>query len=368
MNAAVEPPGELAVLPGTTGEGAAMFALLVKRTYDIVPGKACVRSASDRPLQAGDAFYDEGDPDRVPVKFESELVPFKPAVDVVLIGSAYAPGGIPVETMDVSLEIGGARKVIRVIGDRRCIFRGSGAAPGFTDPVPFTAMEIRYDRAYGGRDDRSIPGLPFFYPRNPLGRGLAVKNVAEVVEGLPLPNFEDPQDLLTPGRVVLGAPEAWNAQPLPQGFGWFPKTSYPRCSFAGVIPGFVDSGEPLREEILGLVPRGQVALARRFRLPSFDLRFCNGASPGLAVPALRGDEEVRTSGLSPEGDLSFFLPGDSPRMVLDIGLGERELAPVLQTVCIRLDERRVDLVWRGVHEYPGIDWLPNMTRLNARVS
>jgi hypothetical protein len=29
---------------------------------------------------------------------------------------------------------------------------------------------------------------------------------------------------------------------------------------------------------------------------------------------------------------------------------------------------QVDLVWRGAHEYPGVDWLPEMKRLTAQVS
>ena len=34
------------------------------------------------------------------------------------------------------------------------------------------------------------------------------------------------------------------------------------------------------------MPRNQVALARRFRLPAYDVRFNSGASLGLAVPFL----------------------------------------------------------------------------------
>jgi len=54
-------------------------------------------------------------------------------------------------------------------------------------------------------------------------------------------------------------------------------------------------------------------------------------------------------------------------MMLDIGLGENELKPVLHTVCVRLDAMQVDLVWRGAHEYPGLDWLPEMKKLNAQI-
>ena len=66
--------------------------------------------------------------------------------------------------------------------------------------------------------------------------------------------------------------------------------------------------------------------------------------------------------------VSFQLPGDTPRMMLDIGLGENQLRPVLQTVCIRLEEMQVDLIWRGAHEYPGLEWLPEMKKRIVEVN
>jgi hypothetical protein len=120
--------------------------------------------------------------------------------------------------------------------------------------------------------------------------------------------------------------------------------------------------------VLGLVPQHQIALARQFKLPSFDVRFNNGASLGLALPYLAGGEPIRLVNLTLESPLEFTLPEDAPRIMLDIGLGENELKCVLQTVCIRLEERQIDLVWRGAHEYPGVDWLPEMKRMVVQVS
>ena len=125
--------------------------------------------------------------------------------------------------------------------------------------------------------------------------------------------------------------------------------------------------EVMREETLGLVPQKQIALARQFKLPGFDIRFNNGASPGLALPYLCEDETIRLKHLTPDGDFSFMLPDETPGMMLDIGLGEKELTPVLHTVCIRMEDLQVDLVWRGAHQYPGIDWLPEMKKLEAAI-
>jgi hypothetical protein len=73
-------------------------------------------------------------------------------------------------------------------------------------------MEIRYDRAYGGVDEVSDPSIPFHYPRNDRGRGVALRNVRERIEGLALPNLEDPEDRITPERLVIGDPDRWNAK------------------------------------------------------------------------------------------------------------------------------------------------------------
>jgi hypothetical protein len=344
-----------------------VFAVLVKRTYDIRPKQPLVRAEQTPPLIEVDVYYDDADPEHSTVKYESELAPYKIATDVVVVGKAHAPQGRPTRSVDVSVEVAGTRKVVRVIGDRRCIFR-ENRAPAFTEPEKFTTMEMRYERAYGGKDLRSNPQLPFYYPRNHKGTGVAVKNVRDVVEGLALPNLEDPQDLLAPERVILQEPERWNAQPLPQGIGWFQPTWYPRCSFVGAMPAYVGPDDVMREEKLGIVPKGQIALARQLKLPGYDVRFNNGASLGLVLPFLKGSETVRLTNLTPDGDLSFSLPGERPRITLDLGEGEQELTPVMHTLCVRLDAMQADVIWRGALPYPGIDWIPQMKTLVARVA
>ena len=43
---------DYALMPGQDGEGSPVFSVLVKRTYDILPGQAAARAAEDRPLAA----------------------------------------------------------------------------------------------------------------------------------------------------------------------------------------------------------------------------------------------------------------------------------------------------------------------------
>ncbi|MDJ0943330.1 MAG: DUF2169 domain-containing protein [Kiloniellales bacterium] len=354
------------VVAGMAEDRQPVFSVLVKRSYRIENERPLVRREPAAPFQLTDLYYDHGDPEVCSVRHESDLAPYKLGTDVVVIGRAYAPGGKAVQQMTVGAEVGGRRKIIRVIGDRHCRYRPN-APPDFTDPEPFEAMEIRYERAYGGRDTKSLPEAPAFYPRNHVGVGFVLKNVREAIEGTALPNLEDPEDLLTPERLVLEDAERWNDQPLPQGLGWFQKTWYPRCSFVGAVPGTADPDEVMREERLGLVPKRQIALARQFKLPSFDVRFNNGASLGLVFPFLEPETLLRLARLTPGGNLSFTLPDDWPRIMLDIGLGENELPVVLHTVSIRVDDGEADLIWRGAHAYPGPQWLPNMKRMRAEV-
>src|SRR4029450_4610059 len=192
--------GLFQIVPAQTDRGEQIFAVVVKRTYHIVPDGPAVRVEADRPFRLIDHYYDDGDPEWSTVQFESELAPYKAATDVVVIGKAYAPRATSTQRMTVGVQVGERRKILTIPGDRRCSPR-DGATPVFSDPEPFTEMEIRYDRAYGGRDEKSIPDIPFLYPRNFMGAGVVLRNVKEAVEWLALPNIEDPEDLLTPDRL-----------------------------------------------------------------------------------------------------------------------------------------------------------------------
>ncbi len=243
--------GAFEIVPGKNDRGEHIFSVIVKRTYTIKPGSVVERCANDHELRKTDAYYDDGDPEWSTVQYEYELAPFKPLVDIVIIGKAYAPGGVPTTKMTVTVRVAEREKSITVFGDRDCQYRAN-IAPKFSEPKPFTEMEIRYDRAYGGRDETSDPNIPFFYPRNYMGKGVALRNVKETVQGLALPNLEDPNDLLTPERIVLGEPARWPEQPLPQGFGWFQRTWYPRCCVCRLLSSVCRCGYGNYRRALGL--------------------------------------------------------------------------------------------------------------------
>src|SRR6516162_10088259 len=144
-----KPADQKIVLPGQTPEGQHILSVLVKRTYDIIPGDRCIRTVTDKKLVPGDVHYD--DPMNSTVKFESDFVPFKLATDVVLHGKAYAPTGRRATTLTTSLIVGQYRKDVLILGDRVARYNGQHD-PIFTDPEPFETMDLGYERAYGGVD------------------------------------------------------------------------------------------------------------------------------------------------------------------------------------------------------------------------
>ena len=365
LGVAAERGGSRTVLPGQSPEGEYILSVLVKRSYTIVAGRSCTRAETDRDIVAGDVYWDH--PMNSSVRFESDFFPFKVATDVVLNGTAFAPGGAPTDSCVVSLQVNDRRKSIAVIGDRIASYAGGGT-PAVTDPVPFTEMDLRYELAYGGTDVFSDLKIPYPYPRNPLGRGFVVKNTPKSLDKLPLPSLEDPSARITAEDLCLGEYAQWETRPMPAGFGWFPKVWRPRAWLAGVLPRDRAVEQELRQAYAQLVPADQREAYVNNGFRDMDFRFFNGASEGLALPFLQGGETILTENLHPDGRVSFQLPTDTPRIGLDIGGGAQEPPVVLHTVMIHMDEGQVDLLWRGAVVYEGPDWLPQMRKMDVLVS
>jgi len=359
--------GIVEIVTGLESFGKIFVSVLVKRSFRIVPGEVCQRLDEDYPLRKIDQYYDGGEPQNATVEHESEVAPIKAMTDVVIVGSAYAPGGRACQKMTVEAMIGKTKRDLLVTGDRVCNYVPS-SSPRFSEPTAFIKMPLRYERAYGGKDHRSIPDIPFWYPRNDMGVGVALSNTREVIEGLRLPNIEHVNEILTPERVVIGEPENWNKQPIPMGFGWRQRTWFPRCALIGSCPPFLEVGTQTSEEKMGLLPANYVALARQFRLKPTPAEFANGASIGLAFDKLALREQIRLSGLTPNGQLEFALPDESPSIALDIGKGMQSVDARLFTVSIRPDDLELDMIWGGKLSIGEFREWSKVTRLEAEVN
>ena len=216
-------------------EGQDAYAI-AKFTYKIEGGQ--LRGTEPEPL-----LNDFLDPDLDPrLTADTDFWPYKYATDFVVIGSAFAPGGVPVPSIQVGVDVGSVSKRIAVFGRREITW--AGGRPRIGDPQPFTEIPITWENAYGGTDwrvpfqhedfeDDQVLGAmvaehdhPGMYPRNPFGRGYLVES-GEVPKML-MPNLEDPQDLLTAERLLVGDPELWWRQPLPWCFDWVSPATFPR--------------------------------------------------------------------------------------------------------------------------------------------
>ncbi len=352
-----------AVMPGNAPDASPILSVIGKKTYRFANGKtAWEDEEAPIPIVEADAFNGGGRPDADSMAVESDLVAFKPMTDVGLVGCARTPGGKPLTQMNVGIQVGGARKVARIFGDRRVHVTPGGIA--FSPPEPFTEMPLDFSRAYGGRDGKSDEGMTYVYMKNPVGKGFAVKNSPTALQGLELPNIEDPQRLLTPQNLVLGRFDAWPDAPDPVAFGFQNKNFHPRFTLAGLPPEHWADAEADRQRALKKAPEvGAKGAAIPAQVPPMlNPYFFNGAADGLRLPFLKGDETIKLAYLDEEHpQFAFTLPGARPIAWLDVGEGPEDLPMVLHTVVIYKDTNQVTLTWRGCAYYGGIESMKKFT-------
>ena len=331
-----------------------MAYALAKFTYRISHG-ACVLTKGE-PL-----FHDFRDPKvQPPLLPGSEFWPCKYQTDVVVKGEAFAPGGRPTQTMQVSVTVGGATKRIQVLG-RRTVQWDSRGKPRLGTPEPFTRMPITYDRAYGGADQRvsvrsgalTVGDLerlradhPGLYPRNPFGKGYLV--LPDPTPGIELPNLEDPEDLLTPERLIVGDPALWHRQPLPMGFDYTNPLMFPRYVYLGLDAWFT----PPQGSSLAEIRRGWLPLNYRRRYGTqidptrpASFRYYQEGSLGMVFPALPPGTPMVVRGLHPEQpELRFPVPPE-PRMAIVIEGQRQNLKPQLCNLLLEPARNQMSVVY-----------------------
>src|SRR5262249_16077359 len=148
---------------------------------------------------------------------------------------------------------------------------------------------------------------------NPIGTGFCINRSANVLDGLRLPNFEDPHRLI----------RSWRDRPGPCGLGFVGRSWSPRIRFAGP---FDESWQRTRMPILPL---------------DFDYRYFNAAPAGLTYPGyLKGGEIVIAENLAPCSVQQFSLP---KVQVIFQGVARKrrfEREAHLDTVLLQLDCNR----------------------------
>lgn len=314
------------------------LTIVVKGTFTMPDRGPAVVAGKQLPVAFGDEPFDTENGGSL--KFESDIAPFKPRADVVLVGHAYAPSGSPANVVDVSLRVGPLQKRLRVFGDRTWQ-KNTFSAASPSRPAPFDKMPLVYERAFGGID---MPGGGFC-AQNLVGRGFFTKPNKKNVVGSRLPNIEDPNQLIRSPKD----------RPQPVGFGFYGRAWEPRSTFIGTYD------EHYRKHVAPGPP------------PDFKFDYYNGAHPDLQLSGyLNGDETVQLVNLAPNSRLTFQLPGVHPTCVverdydsLQAHLNKQKQGKVdpavwnarkpglervslnLDTLCLLPDDQRLFLLWRG---------------------
>jgi len=303
------------------------IAVVVKGTFTLVPNEAAVPAEEQLPI----AFADEPAGEKGDAKWESDIAPFKPRADIVVVGAVQTPGKQPAQTLEASIRVGRVQHTIRAFGTREWRKRGR-----LDLPEPFTRIELSAENAFGG-----IAPSGDFCAENPMGKGFFVAGGKQDGTGIELPQLESPREPI----------RSWTNHPKPVGLGVYPRMAKPRLDYLGTYD------KNWRE--------------KRSPLPPEDFRFDyhNCAYPELQVEGyLRGDEEFELTHLNREGRLSGRLPGITPSAVVerfptdvpgvagspnfaDRPPAGKPSAPVtlnLDTLLLFPDDGRCCLVWRGL--------------------
>lgn len=303
---------------GIEPSGRELLVVVIKGTFQLPrTAEEPLRLADEQlPLVMADTFT--GEPGFSAPVYEVDFAPRKKRCDVLLLGSAYAPGGCPATRVQVGLRVGAMAKTFSVIGDRHWRVGISGVSA--SEPDPFVTMPISYDRAFGGVDNKpEDPSKHAAFMPNPVGRGFRKHLRSEWVDGAPLPNTEEVN------RPVTQTDSDYRPMSLGAiGRGW-----EPRYRYAGTYDqNWLDNVFP-------------------FLPADFDEQYYQAAPLDQQINGPLGGQEVTLLNLTPDGRRSFVIPSfDAPVNVFP-KKGEREdLKATLDTIVLEPDQERLTMTWR----------------------
>jgi hypothetical protein len=282
--------------------------VIVKATVTLRP--TLLLAEVQVPPILADEYHD--DPATSSLKCGSEMHIGKAGTDVLLIGSAWAPEQRPVPRMQVGLSVAGRQKTILVTGDR--VWREGQP----TEPTPFESMPLVWERAFGGVHKKGDTVLA--EERNPVGCGFAGGRSAADMEGLSVPNLEDPSQPL----------QQIGQSPAPACFAPVAPSWLPRRAYAGTYDDRWQQG-------------------RAPYLPDdFDPRFFQSAAPEFAFDRyLQAGETVQVIGVMPDGPVAFTVPPSHLAIAVTIA-GSTQTPPAdLETLSIEPDQNRACFTWRA---------------------
>ena len=278
------------------------LTVVCKATYALEPGESAL-AADQEPVHERDVFWE--DDARLSVYQPSDLAPFKPRADVILVGHAYAPRSEVVRSLTARLMVGEMEKAVEVFCPRVL-----GREGELREGQRWSKMPLRYEYAAGGLSTWNPVGVGPTAPADQYGQR-------------PLPNLQPPGLRLT----------QWGDIFVPTGFGPIsPSWRLRRDKLGRRAEGWTDAGWT------------QIALD-----DDFDGEFFQAAPSDQQIDAVRDDERIVLEYLNPDHpSLATKLPGVHPRAFVEIpGSAPRDLVMTADTLWIDTDRAIVTLTWRG---------------------
>lgn len=302
---------------GFRRDGRELLVVIVKATY-VIPHDQSEPQLAEQQLPLTEADQFSGEPGHSATLLATDYAHQKPACDVLLVGSAYAPGGRETTRCEVALAVGSMSKRFVVVGHRTWRAGLMGVSPG--RPQPFLQLPLSYDVAFGGTDrTEEDQGRTDTYRPNPVGKGYWSKS--HRAEGQPLPNTEEP------GRPV----DSHSGSYVPMAFSPIGRNWPARTQYAGTYDkAWLENVAPLWPD-------------------DFDERYFHAAPADQVIPYPAGGEQVHLYNLTADGRCSFRLPARTmPVTFIPHGGNDVTRNASLDTIVLEPDEGRFALTWRAV--------------------
>jgi len=260
---------------------------------------------------------------------DSDEIFYKGGVDVFVFGSAKSTGDRESDRVDIRFAIGeDFVRYLTVFGERIWKKESNRLVAG--SPHPFKSMPITLENAFGGKDQWD--GLDITFQYNPWGKGFYLSE--ESAEGSPLPNIEDPNNLI----------KNWNDQPDP----------------VGLMPCPSDTGIRLRKNV--------IFDEEKRIIKELKPGFFNSAFPDMIAPRVKPGDQVVVEGMHKDGPIYFVVPDTI--LLTRLQFGDEVVVNRMQIdqLGIEIDKKRVFISYRYPFRYKMIPLQYRSCELYLKVS
>lgn len=306
-------PFALFTLLGEVAPPARSCTIVSKATFKLADDRSWQPAKKQREPEPDKPFMDDIGRS---LAWASDLVAFKPNVDILIQGAFHQPGGVPALEGRGGFKIGPIEKELMFCGPRFLVPSGNGQW-SISPAQAVAQVPLRWEYSFGGLSDA----------RNPLGLGIDPLPDEKDPTRIPLPQIEYPEDRFhKPGD----RPRPANFAPVPPRFAERRNKQGTRdqrwANFRAPLPPkdydpSVHNAAPADQQARGY-PRGDEPLLLRNlhpRFPEWSTRL-----PGLRaragilrmIPGGKGPNDVRAEEVRMRLDTIVVLPEDDELVLL----------------------------------------------------